>query len=306
VAFVPELENGYDLAMLPGLTIALVALLFGVLLAIERFAPLRCARYGWGRGLLRRLVLNLVVSALAYGTALLVVRPATLAALGWSADARFGLAYLVRGPEWAAAGLAFLLMDLSFYYWHLANHRVRFLWRFHNVHHTDPDLDASTAFRFHFGEVAMSAAFRVAQVVIIGVPMGVFVVYELIFQANTLFHHSNVRLPIQLERLLNRLLVTPRMHGIHHSQVRRENNSNFGVVFPWWDWLHRTLRLNIPQSRVAIGIAGYSAPHDNRLWSLIRMPFTRQRDYWRRAGGEPALLERDPAEQEGDPHRLSQ
>ena len=64
------------------------------------------------------------------------------------------------------------------------------------------------------------------------------------------FHHSNLRLPIGFERLLSKIIVTPRMHGIHHSQVRRENNSNFGTVFTWWDRLHRTLGLNIPQDEV--------------------------------------------------------
>jgi sterol desaturase/sphingolipid hydroxylase (fatty acid hydroxylase superfamily) len=181
-------------------------------------------------------------------------------------------------------------MDLTFYWWHIANHRIGFLWRFHNVHHIDPDLDVSTGFRFHFGEVGMSAVFRVAQVLLIGTSMPAFAVYELVFQGNTLFHHSNLRLPIRLERLLNKVLVTPRMHGIHHSQVQRENNSNYGVVFPWWDRVHRTLGLNIPQAEIAIGIPGYSQPDDNRLRNALLMPFRKQRDYWRRSDG--TLVER--------------
>src|SRR5205823_6162876 len=117
-----------------------------------------------------------------------------------------------------------------------------------------------------------------------------FAVYELVFQANTLFHHSNLRLPIRLERILNKVLVTPRMHGIHHSQVRRETNSNYGVVFPWWDRVHRTLGLNIPQAEIAIGIPGYSQPGDNRHGNALLMPFRKQRDYWRRTDG--TLVER--------------
>jgi sterol desaturase/sphingolipid hydroxylase (fatty acid hydroxylase superfamily) len=182
-------------------------------------------------------------------------------------------------------------MDLTFYWWHVANHRVPFLWRFHNVHHIDPDLDVSTAFRFHFGEVALSAAFRVAQVSAIGLSGWMFAVYELVFQVNTAFHHSNVRLPIQLERLLNLVIVTPRMHGIHHSQVRDETNSNYSVVFSWWDRLHRTLGLNIPQSAIVIGVPAYSHPADNRLWNALLLPFQRQRDYWR--GLDGTAIERD-------------
>lgn len=94
------------------------------------------------------------------------------------------------------------------------------------------------------------------------------------------FHHSNLRLPIGFERLLSKIVVTPRMHGIHHSRVHRENNSNFGTVFTWWDRLHRTLGLNIPQGEVIVGIPGYARPQDNRVTNALLMPFQRQRDYW--------------------------
>jgi sterol desaturase/sphingolipid hydroxylase (fatty acid hydroxylase superfamily) len=153
------------------------------------------------------------------------------------------------------------------------------------VHHIDPDLDVSTGFRFHFGEVLFSTIFRVVQVTSIGVPFFTFAAYELVFQAGTLFHHSNLRLPIRFERLLNTLMVTPRMHGIHHSQVRNETNSNYGVVFPWWDWLHRTVGLNIPQSKIEIGIPGYTSPDDNKLWRTFILPFVKQREYWRKPDG---------------------
>jgi sterol desaturase/sphingolipid hydroxylase (fatty acid hydroxylase superfamily) len=102
-------------------------------------------------------------------------------------------------------------MDLTFYYWHLANHRLPFLWRFHNVHHIDPDLDVSTAFRFHFGEITLSAVFSLLQVSLIGPSAWAFAAYQLVFQAEVLFHHCNVRLPVRAERLLNKVLVTPRM-----------------------------------------------------------------------------------------------
>ena len=179
-------------------------------------------------------------------------------------------------------------MDIAFYYWHVPNHRIPLLWRFHNVHHIDPDLDVSTAFRFHAGEVALSAGFRLVQIAVIGVSPLTFAIYELVFQANTLFHHSNVHLPLRVERLLNKILVTPRMHGIHHSEVWRENNSKYSVVFPWWDRLHHTLRLNIPQSRIVIGIPGYAAGADNKLGRALLMPFERQRNYWRRPDGTAA------------------
>ena len=261
----------------PLIVLATLVLLF----VLERLFPLRKIT----RALVGRLLVNFSISALAFLVAALLVRPTAQATLHWTNEKTFGVVHLVPLPAPFEFALSFLLMDLAFYYWHIVNHRVPFFWRFHNVHHIDPDLDVSTGFRFHFGEVAMSTAFRIVQVSLIGLSGWAFAVYEVVFQANTLFHHSNLRLPIRFERWLNKVLVTPRMHGIHHSQVQRENNSNFGVVFPWWDRFHRTLGLNIAQAEIAIGIAGYSQPDDNQLRNALLMPFRKQRDYWRRADG---------------------
>ena len=261
--------------------------LFVLLFTCERLFPLRRSRVALARGL----VVNLSISALAIGTAAVLVEPAAATTLQYVSERQFGLLYWLELPATVQSLAGFLLLDLTFYYWHLANHKIAFLWRFHNVHHIDPDLDVSTAFRFHFGEVAMSAGFRALQIGLIGVAPVIFAIYELVFQANTLFHHSNVRLPLMAERFLNLILVTPRMHGIHHSEVRHENNSNFSVVFPWWDRLHRTLRLNVAQSRIVIGIPAYSAAADNELGRALMMPFKRQRSYWHRRDGTTA--ERD-------------
>ena len=272
------------------LTTALIlGTLFVILFACERWAPLREAR----QQLPRRLLVNLSISALAISTAAAIVVPAGATALQYVSDWRVGLLSWIGLSAPVRFAVGFVLLDLAFYYWHLANHKIPFLWRFHNVHHIDRDLDVSTAFRFHFGEVAMSAGFRFAQILLLGVSPLEFAAYELVFQAGTLFHHSNARLPLRAERWLSLILVTPRMHGIHHSEIRRENNSNFSVVFPWWDRLHRTLRLNVPQSRIVVGIPGYAAITDSGLGEALLMPFKGQRDYWRSADGKVA--ERDSA-----------
>ena len=114
----------------------------------------------------------------------------------------------------------------------------------------------------------------------------------IVFQGNTLSHHSNIKLPIRLERILNLVLVTPRMHGIHHSQRRAQANSNYGIVFPWWDRLHRTLRLNVPQRDLKIGVPAYALSEDNRFNALLTAPFRQQRDYWNPPGGDDAKLTR--------------
>jgi sterol desaturase/sphingolipid hydroxylase (fatty acid hydroxylase superfamily) len=275
--------------MIPALvTLAIVGGLVALFFVIERLAPLRTSK----RELIGRLVVNFGFSAMAFVVAAVLVRPAAMSAMRWSGQESFGLIHLIGMPAVAQFIIAFLLMDLSFYWWHKLNHRIPFLWRFHNVHHIDPDLDVSSGFRFHFGEVAMSAAFRVVQVALIGISLPAFVAYELVFQANTVFHHSNVRLPIRFERWLNKVLVTPRMHGIHHSQVEGETNSNYSVVFPWWDRFHRTLGLNVPQAEIVIGVPAYASPADNHFMSTLLMPFRKQREYWRHPEGNGIGRER--------------
>jgi len=118
-----------------------------------------------------------------------------------------------------------------------------------------------------------------------GVTPFTFALYEIVFELNTLLQHSNVRFPLALERWFNKVLVTPRMHGVHHSDVRRENNSNYSVVFSWWDRVHRTLRLNIAQARIVIGVPGYLEPVNNVVGNVLVLPFRAQRNYWHTVDG---------------------
>jgi sterol desaturase/sphingolipid hydroxylase (fatty acid hydroxylase superfamily) len=284
--------------MTPVSPVAAAGALFVALVLLERRLALRPRT----RDLLRHLAVNLSLSALAFVTAGLTVRPVVGALLRQNAEAARGLLGLLPLPGAARFALGFALMDFAFYWWHRLNHRSAWLWRFHNVHHIDIDLDVSTSFRFHWGEIALSTLFRVAQVGLLGVSAPIYAAYETAFQLNTLFHHSNVRLPLRLERALNRLLVTPRMHGIHHSQIRRETDSNFSVLFSLWDRLHGTVRLNVPQAAITIGVPAYTLPGDERLGRALTLPFRRQRDYWRRPDG--STVERDPGVLGPDPGRL--
>lgn len=260
---------------------------FVLLFAVESLSPLR----PFTRPRIRRVILNFVFSLISAAVGMLVVRLAGIGTAKWATGHEFGLlnALGISGP--ASLIVGFLLMDLSFYYWHRANHAVAFLWRFHNVHHTDPDLDVSTAFRFHFVEILYSSLFRVIQVSVIGVSVQLYIVYELFFTLETMFHHSDVRLPIQIERLMNKIIVTPRMHGLHHSFYRTETNSNYGVIFSVWDRIHRSLRLNVAQSAVQIGVPAYQNSQDNSFSSLIVMPFKAQRKYWE--SGEAKYYKRE-------------
>src|SRR5437667_10868316 len=159
-------------------------------------------------------------------------------------------------------------------------------WRFHNVHHTDLDLDVSTAARFHFGEMLFSIGFLWLAVIVFGIALLMLVVFFITLEVATMFHHSNCRLPIKVERILNLVLVTPRMHGIHHSIVQRETNSNWGTIFCWWDKLHGTLRRDVPQAAIMIGVAAYRDEKELTVGQLLALPFRKQRSYWQLPGGE--------------------
>jgi sterol desaturase/sphingolipid hydroxylase (fatty acid hydroxylase superfamily) len=152
-------------------------------------------------------------------------------------------------------------------------HRVPFLWRFHKVHHVDRDLDASTALRFHFAEMILSVPYRALQVLAIGVSPAALRFWQQATLVEILFHHSNVRLPRRFERWLSKLVVTPSLHGIHHSTVPDEVNSNWSSGLTVWDWLHGTLRSDVPQQAIKIGVPGYDDPKRVRLPELMKMPF---------------------------------
>jgi sterol desaturase/sphingolipid hydroxylase (fatty acid hydroxylase superfamily) len=259
-------------------------LLVGIFLALLylqwRF-PLRRQHFS----VLRRLVRNFVLSIPGFAIVRLLMLPIPLAIGIWAQDRHVGLLNWLEPQRWIAVIATYLLMDYAYWWWHYANHMVPLFWRFHNVHHTDLDLDVSTAARFHFGEMLFSVGFLSLTVVIFGIAPIMLLIFFITFEAATLFHHSNWRLPIGLERALNMIMVTPRMHGIHHSIVQRETNSNWGTIFCWWDKLHRTLRRDIPQNEITVGVAAYRDERELTVGKLLGLPFRKQRP-WRLPTGE--------------------
>ena len=255
---------------------AAAIVIFLLLFLLESLFPLRRPKRRRGP----RLAVNFSLTALALVTGVLTVRPVALGGAAWAEAHTFGLLHLLPLPLGIQVAVGVLLMDLTFYYWHRLNHTRLLLWRFHNVHHTDPDLDVSTSFRFHLGEVLYSTLFRLLQVGLLGILPLTYVSYELLFNGATMFQHCNLRLPVAWERLLNKIFVTPRMHGIHHSVVAQETYANYSVVFSWWDRLHLSLRLNVPQGAIIIGVPGYLLPTDNGVVNLLKLPLMKPRRYW--------------------------
>lgn len=226
-----------------------------------------------------RLLENVSVALVALPALRFLLIPISFAAAKKARKNNLGLLNLLNLPKWLRYSAAFLLLDYTNYLWHVLLHKSDLLWRFHNIHHTDLDLDLSTAWRFHIGENIASVPYRSAAVTLIGAPPSLVLFYEVLFEGCTAFHHTNVRLPFRMEQVLGQVLVTPRMHGIHHSIISREANSNFSVIFPWWDRLHCSLRLNISQDEITIGVPSYRDPKEQSPIRLLSMPFGPQRSW---------------------------
>ena len=224
------------------------AVLVGGLVALERVRPLRRRTVPS----LGRTAHNVVMGLACVAVIEAVEKPLTrrIAARN-EADGR-GLAGLLPRPVRSMATLA--LMDYTFYLWHVLTHKVPVLWRFHRVHHVDPDLDMSTAIRFHFIDMIVSLPWRLAQVRLIGASPRGLAMWGGFFNLSVLFHHANLRLPRGLDRRLSWLLTTPEMHGIHHSRVPSQRDSNWSSGFSIWDRLHRTYRADPPQDQLTIGV----------------------------------------------------
>jgi sterol desaturase/sphingolipid hydroxylase (fatty acid hydroxylase superfamily) len=254
------------------------------LLYFEKRRPLRKAR----QEKIRRNVRNTSMSGMTAVTVGTTEKPLAMGLMKLAERWDFGLLRLVRLPVWLELLFSVLLLDYTLFVWHYLTHKVPVLWRLHQAHHVDLDLDASTALRFHPVEMLFSAPWRGAQVFFLGIsPLGLSVWQTMTLLA-ILFHHSNVRLPFPLERRLCRVVVTPRMHGIHHSIVREETDSNWSTIFSWPDYVHGTLQLNVPQDEVTIGVPGFQDPEELTIAGILELPWTADRPSWRFAGnGRP-------------------
>lgn len=227
----------------------------------------------------KRVIINSIVSIPAFTLLRFLFLPVMVKLATKNTQLQWGLNYQYHARPFIKGMAAFLIMDYTNYLWHVLNHKLPFLWRFHVVHHSDPDLDITTALRFHFGELIGSVFYRGAFVFLSGASPLHVLLYEIFFEGATQFHHSNWKLPFKLERGLNRIIVTPRMHGIHHSMIRQETDSNYAVIFSFWDRLHNTVRLNVNQDLIVTGVPSYSDPDELTIGYLLKLPFTKIRPW---------------------------
>jgi sterol desaturase/sphingolipid hydroxylase (fatty acid hydroxylase superfamily) len=168
--------------------------------------------------------------------------------------------------------LTLLFYDFMTCLWHIAYHRLPVLWRLHRVHHTDRDLDVTSASRFHLGEILVSTLFQIGLMTLLGPEWVSFLIFQGTLLAAAQFQHSNFRIPEPIDSIIRRVFVTPDMHRIHHSDIPEETNSNYATIFSVWDRLLRTYR-EAPQERIVIGLREYGDPKDIGLKELLMMPF---------------------------------
>ena len=175
-------------------------------------------------------------------------------------------------PPWAAAVAAFLLLDFLLWLQHVLFHAVPRLFALHQVHHADRDFDATLGVRFHPLEMLLSMALKAGMVLLIGAPVFVVVLFELVLNATSVFNHANVRFPRAVDRLLRLFVVTPAMHRIHHSEAGQEMNANFGFNLPWWDRLFGTYRA-AAAAPIVIGMHEHQDIGRQTLSWMLLLPF---------------------------------
>jgi sterol desaturase/sphingolipid hydroxylase (fatty acid hydroxylase superfamily) len=237
----------------------------------ETYAPRRPLRYSrwqrWpiniGLSAITAVLLRFTIGGIAYFSAILAT------------EMQFGLLNLILLPEWLSLVLALILFDLAVFGQHLAMHRWPLLWRLHKIHHTDLDFDVTTAVRFHPIEIIVSLIYKVIVISVLGAPALAVLIFELILSTSALFNHGNIMIPVQWDKRLRWLLVTPDMHRIHHSTTQTETDSNFGFSISIWDRLFGTYT-NEPalgQSGMEIGLSQFRNSPAVTLKKLLLMPF---------------------------------
>ena len=193
-------------------------------------------------------------------------------------DRGWGLFALTDLPFWLEVVLAVVLLDLAIYGQHVASHKIPILWRVHQMHHADRDFDVTTALRFHPIEIVLSMAYKFAVIIALGPPALGVLIFEVLLNGTAMFNHSNVRIPKPLDRLIRSVVVTPDMHRVHHSVIRREHDTNYGFSLSVWDRLFGTYT-DQPKGGhegMKIGLETYQTDDPTKLGWCLALPFFRQ------------------------------
>ncbi len=205
-----------------------------------------------------------------------VVMPTTAVALALAGEAAgWGLLQQFDLPLWAASLLAIICLDLAIYLQHILFHAVPLLWRLHRMHHADLAFDVTTGARFHPFEIILSMVIKLSVIAALGPPAVAVLIFEVLLNTLAMFNHANARLPLGLDKLLRRIIVTPDMHRVHHSVIPHETNSNFGFNLAVWDRWFGTYcaQPKAGHQEMSIGISTFRTERDLALDKMLLQPF---------------------------------
>lgn len=192
------------------------------------------------------------------------------------AEREFGLFNIISLPLVFSVLLTIIIFDFLIYIQHVVFHKITFLWRVHRVHHTDLEFDVTTGIRFHPIEIVLSMFYKLIAVFLIGPLAFSIILYEILLSAAALFGHSNILLNSKLDSVLRKIFVTPDMHRIHHSVIRKETDSNYGNIFSFWDKAFKTYTA-FPEAGyddMVIGLDKFRDTSSGQLLQLLKNPFT--------------------------------
>lgn len=223
----------------------------------------------------RRWVINLLLVGFNNIFIYLIFSASIAATLAYAQVHKTGVLTIMDMPYWLKVLITIIFLDFIQYAWHLLNHEMPMLWRFHRVHHCDLNMDVSTGTRFHIGELAISSVIRISLIFFLGADLLSLLIYESVAMIATQFHHSSLIVPRGFEALFWILFVPPSMHRIHHSVVIKERDSNYGVIFSLWDRMLGTLTTATDQEQIKIGVGAYPKQERLNIYHLLLMPFTR-------------------------------
>ena len=243
--------------------------IFAVMAVWEMMAP----RRQWNTAKAKRWVVNLAIVGFNSLLTRVLFASGALGAAILAGQGEVGLFNQLNWPWWAELIIAVVVLDLVVYIQHVLMHAVPILWRLHMVHHSDLDVDVTTGVRFHPIEIALSMFIKIGAVILIGVSPTAVLMFEVMLNATSMFNHSNVRIPVQVDRMLRWIVVTPDMHRVHHSVIPRETNRNFGFNLSWWDRVLGTYLSNPSKGHeyMTIGLEQYRT---QLTWlGLVALPF---------------------------------
>lgn len=193
----------------------------------------------------------------------------------WAIAHQFGLLQWIELPTWAFAIVGLLLLDLiGAYFVHWAEHRVKWMWRFHLIHHSDRNVDTTTANRHHPGESVFRFVFTTMAVVMVGAPMWLVMLYQALSVLLSQFNHANIQIPKWLDTAISWVIVSPDMHKVHHHFVLPYTDSNYGNIFSIWDRLFGTFSVVSDTKKLIYGIDTYMKEEENtQVGNLLKIPF---------------------------------